>query len=62
VAERALSRLDDLGRYEYRLMPHAEHEYGHDPWLLEAPATAGEILAEPPEWADVYARLCRRPR
>lgn len=57
VAQRSLSRLDELGRYEYRLMPHAEHEYGHDPWILEAPVTAREILAEPPRWADVYARL-----
>jgi FkbM family methyltransferase len=55
VAERALARLDSLGRYEYRLMPHKPCEGGSDPWVLGPVITPSEIRAAPCEWADVYA-------
>jgi FkbM family methyltransferase len=55
VAERALARLEALGSYEYRLLPHEESELGHDPWVLGPVITPAEILAGPWEWTDIYA-------
>jgi hypothetical protein len=49
-AAEALQRLEQLGRYEYRITPT-------DTWLYCQPKRAEEILAELPVVANVYANV-----
>jgi FkbM family methyltransferase len=48
-ASEALERLDELGRYEYRISPQETWRYGE-------PQRRIEILADLPDWGSVYAR------
>ena len=52
-----VSRLEQLGRNEYRLMPHYDFGAGHDPWVLGPVVSPRDVLATDHAWPDVYARL-----
>lgn len=52
-AAEALERLDELGRYEYRVSRHETWNYG-------GPKRPTEILADLPDWGSVYARRSGR--
>jgi FkbM family methyltransferase len=49
VAAGAFDRLADLGRYEYRMMEK-------ESWCFGARTSREAILANLPDWGDVYAR------
>jgi hypothetical protein len=51
-AAEALERLDELGRYEYRISPRETWNYGE-------PKRPTEILANLPDWGSVYTRRVR---
>jgi FkbM family methyltransferase len=53
VAEQAFARIDALGFYRYRVMPHGEIG---ETWELGPSVKADAILADLPALADVYAR------
>jgi FkbM family methyltransferase len=52
VAARAFERLTALASYEYRVMRNDRTEA----WVFGPPVNADVILADLPEWGDVYAR------
>jgi FkbM family methyltransferase len=58
VAARAFECLSALGPYEYRVMRH-DLESGES-WVFGPSVSAAAILADLPDWGDVYARRIHR--
>jgi len=52
VAARSFERLARLGTYEFRAMER-------ESWIFGPTITASDLLADLPDWGDVYGRLTR---